>query len=108
MSSAVGFDGVEVPIFDASDPEHYARLGVLLDDLGLRRTVTTTIPDPAHDPCSESAAARQAGYDHLARVVDCCAALGAEVLMLMRYREALPDGSVTLTIRCDAAVQAGA
>ncbi|WP_088311024.1 sugar phosphate isomerase/epimerase family protein [Novosphingobium sp. B 225] len=75
-----GFDGVEVPIFDASDPGHYARLGKLLDDLGLARTVTTTIPDPAHDPTSTDRAARQAGHDHLARVVDCCAALGAEVL----------------------------
>lgn len=77
---ATGFDGVEVPIFDASDPSHYARLGAILDDLGLKRTVTTTIPDAAHSPTSEDAAERQAGFDHLARVVDCCEALGAEVL----------------------------
>lgn len=75
-----GFDGVEVPIFDASDPSHYARLGAILDDLGLKRTVTTTIPDEAHSPISADPAARQAGFEHLARVVDCCEALGAEVL----------------------------
>lgn len=75
-----GFDGVEVPIFDAADAGHYARLGTLLDDIGLQRTVTATIPDPAHDPTSADPADRQRGYDHLARVIDCCAALGAQVL----------------------------
>lgn len=75
-----GFDGVELPIFDASDPSHYARIGAILDDLGLMRTVTTTIPDEAHSPISANHGAREAGYEHLARVVDCCAALGAEVL----------------------------
>jgi D-psicose/D-tagatose/L-ribulose 3-epimerase len=75
-----GFDGVELPIFDASDPAHYAELGRLLDDLGLERTVTTTIPDAAHDPTSSDPAARQAGFDHLARVIECCAALNAQVL----------------------------
>lgn len=75
-----GFDGVEVPIFDATDPGHYARLGAVLDDLGLARTVTTTIPDEAHSPISADPVARQAGFDHLARVIDCCEALGAEVL----------------------------
>lgn len=75
-----GFDGVEVPIFDASSPDHYRRIGAMLDDLGLRRTVTTTIPDAAHSPIAPDPAARQAGFDHLSRVVDCAAALGAEVL----------------------------
>lgn len=75
-----GFDGVEVPIFDASSSAHYRHLGTILDDLDLDRTVTTTIPDPAHDPTAADPAARQAGFDHLARVVECCAALGAEVL----------------------------
>lgn len=75
-----GFDGVEVPMFDASDVGHYRALGTLLDDLGLQRTVTTTIPDEAHSPISADPKARQAGFDHLSRVIDCCAALGAEVL----------------------------
>lgn len=75
-----GFDGVEVPIFDASDPGHYRRLGALLDDLGLARTVTATIPDAAHNPLSEHRHERAAACGHLARVVDCCAELGAEVL----------------------------
>lgn len=75
-----GFDGVEVPIFDAADPAHYRRLGALLDDLGLKRTVTTVIPDAAHSPLSPDPAVRQAGFEHLDRVVECCEALGAEVL----------------------------
>lgn len=75
-----GFDGVEIPIFDASDPGHYAKLGAILDDLGLARTATTTIPDEAHSPISSDPATRQAGHDHLVRVIDCCAALGAELL----------------------------
>jgi D-psicose/D-tagatose/L-ribulose 3-epimerase len=32
-----GFDGVEVPLFEG-DPDHYARLGRVLDVLGLERT----------------------------------------------------------------------
>lgn len=75
-----GFDGVEIPIFDASFPRHYAELGALLDDLGLARTATTTIPDAAHSPLSPNPDDRTRGGDHLARVVDCCAALGAELL----------------------------
>lgn len=75
-----GFDGVEIPIFDASDPGHFRRLGTILDDLGLARTVTATIPDEAHSPISSDPAVRQAGFEHLSRVVECCEALQAEVL----------------------------
>ena len=76
-----GFDGVEVPVFDPSDVGHYAALGRVLDDLGLQRTAVALIPDEAHSPISADAAARQAGADHLSRVIDCCAALGAEALV---------------------------
>jgi D-psicose/D-tagatose/L-ribulose 3-epimerase len=78
---ATGFDGVEVPVFDPSDPEHYRRLGAKLDDLGLERTAVALIPDEAHSPISADAAARQGGIDHLRRVIDCCAALGAQALV---------------------------
>lgn len=77
---ATGFDGVEVPVFDVSDPAHYRRLGSLLDDIGLERTVVAIIPDPAHSPISPEAAHRQAAVDHLHRVIDCSAALGGTVL----------------------------
>lgn len=75
-----GFDGVEVPVFDASSPAHYRELGAMLDDLGLERTAITIIPDKAHSPLSPDPAVRSAGGDHLLRVIDCSAALGATVL----------------------------
>lgn len=77
---STGFDGVEIPIFDTSDAGHYRQLGRLLDEIGLERTVTCVIPDREHSPISADPAARQRGFEHLARVVDCCAALGGEVL----------------------------
>lgn len=75
-----GFDGVEVPLFDPSDPGHYRRLAAILDDVGLERTAVATIPDEAHSPISADPAIRQAGFDHLARVMDCTQALGADLL----------------------------
>jgi D-psicose/D-tagatose/L-ribulose 3-epimerase len=75
-----GFDGVEVPVFDPSDVAHYANLGSILRDLGLDCTAVTTIPNEAHSPISPDPAARQGGFDHLAQVIDCSAALGATVL----------------------------
>ena len=76
-----GFDGVEIPVFDPSDPSHFAALGGILDDLGLERTAVALIPDEAHSPISADAAARQGGVDHLNRVIDCCHALGAQALV---------------------------
>ena len=76
-----GFDGVEIPVFDPGDAGHYAGLGRMLDDLGLERTAVALIPDEAHSPISENAAARQAGIDHLNRVIDCCEAVGAQALV---------------------------
>ena len=71
-----GFDGVEIPIFDPSDVSRFARLGGVLDDLGLQRTSVSLIPDEAHSPISADASARQAGADHLSRVIDCCRSAG--------------------------------
>jgi D-psicose/D-tagatose/L-ribulose 3-epimerase len=75
-----GFDGVEVPLFDVSDAAHYRNLGALLDDIGLERTAVAIIPDEAHSPVSPQPAHRQGAIDHLRRVIDCGAALGAQVL----------------------------
>ncbi|MBU6268659.1 MAG: sugar phosphate isomerase/epimerase [Sphingomonadales bacterium] len=77
---ATGFDGVEVPVFDAGDVGHYRWLGAVLDDLGLERTFVALIPDEAHSPISPDAAHREAGFDHLRRVVDCAHALGGTVM----------------------------
>jgi D-psicose/D-tagatose/L-ribulose 3-epimerase len=78
---ATGFDGVEIPIFDPSDVSHFRWLAGVLDDLGLERTSVALIPDEAHSPLSPDAAARAAGVDHLGRVIDCGAALGAQALV---------------------------
>ena len=75
-----GFDGVEVPVFDVSDPSHYSWLGAVLDDIGLERTVVAIIPDEAHSPISPDAEARQGAVDHLQRVVDCSHKLGGQVI----------------------------
>jgi D-psicose/D-tagatose/L-ribulose 3-epimerase len=81
-----GFDGVEVPIFDTGDPGHYRILGGLLDALGLQRTASAVIPDSAHNPLSADAAHRRGAVEHLTRVIDCAAALGASMLVGPYYQ----------------------
>ncbi|MCA8977580.1 MAG: sugar phosphate isomerase/epimerase [Planctomycetes bacterium] len=73
-----GFDGVEVPLFEG-DPDHYARLGALLDRLGLQRTCSTGL-GPEHDPIAADAGVRAAAVERLCWAVDCAQALGADVL----------------------------
>jgi len=75
---AIGYDGVEVPIFDL-DTDAWARWGQRLDDLGLERTANTVIA-PEHDPVSADPQVREAAYDHMRAVVDCCAAVGSPLL----------------------------
>jgi D-psicose/D-tagatose/L-ribulose 3-epimerase len=74
----IGYDGVEVPIFDL-DPEKWARWGRRLDDLGLERTANTVIA-PEHNPVSADPRVREAAYRHMEAVIDCCVAVGAPVL----------------------------
>lgn len=81
-----GFDGVEIPVFDASDVSHYAKLGAIMDGIGLQRTAVALIPDEAHSPLSDNAAHRQAAVDHLNCVIDCCSAMGAEMLVGPYYQ----------------------
>lgn len=77
---AVGYDGVEVPIFDTSDPGHFDKIGRTLRDLGLACTAVTVIPDEAHNPLSAEAAHRKGAVEHLKQVLDCAQAAGAETL----------------------------
>ncbi|MEZ5305045.1 MAG: sugar phosphate isomerase/epimerase [Verrucomicrobiales bacterium] len=77
---AVGYDGVEVPIFDTSDPEHFKKMGQVLKDNGLECTAVTVCPDEAHSAISPDAASRQGAVDHIKRVMDCGANIGAQVL----------------------------
>lgn len=75
---AAGYDGVEVPIF-GGDPDHYARLGELLDRLGLERTAVSAMGDPAMNLIGDRTA-RNAGIAFMKKAIDCAAALGADRL----------------------------
>ncbi len=74
----IGYDGVEVPIFDL-DIAKWKKWAKRLDDLGLERTANTVIA-PEHNPISADPAVRKAAEDHLKGVVDCCAAVGSSIL----------------------------
>ena len=73
---ATGYDGVEIPVFDGT-PDDYAKIGSLLDDIGLERTAISIIPTTDKNPLSSDASHRQAAVDHLKWLADCTAALGA-------------------------------
>ena len=73
-----GFDGVEVPIFDAN-PDKYAALGLWLDDLGLERTAVTC-RGPDDNPISPDAKVRAAGVAKNKAVLECCQAAGMKLL----------------------------
>jgi D-psicose/D-tagatose/L-ribulose 3-epimerase len=74
-----GYDGVEIPVFEG-DPDHYARLGEMLDEIGLARTVVAIMPSSDKNPLSGDAAARKAALDHAKWFIDCSAALGASII----------------------------
>ena len=74
----MGFDGIEVPIFDAN-PEKFAALGRRLDDLGLERTAIT-VRNAEDDPISEDASVRQAALSTTKRALDCCEAVSSPIL----------------------------
>jgi D-psicose/D-tagatose/L-ribulose 3-epimerase len=73
-----GYDGVEIPMFEG-DPEHYARLGALLDKIGLERTVVSVL-GPGNNPLAADKAQQQAALARAKWAIDCCAALGAPIL----------------------------
>lgn len=74
----MGYDGVEIPIFDAN-PDKYAALGLALDDLGLERTAVTC-RGADDNPISPDAKARAAGVAQTKAVLDCCQAAGMPIL----------------------------
>ena len=71
----IGYDGVELPIFEMHESK-FANLGRKLNDLDLQRTAVTVSTDAAN-PISPDAAIRQAGLDNLKKAIDCCHASGA-------------------------------
>src|ERR1700726_2539237 len=74
----IGYDGVEVPIFDL-DQAKWALWARRLDDLGLQRTANTVIA-AEHNPLSPDPAVREAAYQHMRQVIDCCAMVGSSLL----------------------------
>ena len=87
----IGFDVVEVPVFDLDNADNYAKWNKRLDELGLART-GTAIRGPEENMISADAAVRRAGIDANKRNLDCCAALGCE-LMAGPFHSALGEFS---------------
>jgi len=75
----MGYDGVEIPIFDLNQ-EPYRALGAQCDELGLGRTAVTVCSAEAN-PASPDAAIREAGLSYLKETIDICDALGATHLV---------------------------
>jgi D-psicose/D-tagatose/L-ribulose 3-epimerase len=75
----IGYDAVEIPIFEAN-VEKYALWGKRLDDLGLARSAVT-IRLPGNNPISPDGAERSAGVAATKVALDCAAAAGCEVLV---------------------------
>ena len=76
---AIGFDSVEVPIFEVGDRKPYERLGKRLKDLGLGATAVTVM-GPETNPISPDPSIRKAAVDYLERVLDMGSAFGCEIL----------------------------
>jgi D-psicose/D-tagatose/L-ribulose 3-epimerase len=74
----IGFDGVEVPIFDL-DLKKWSLWAKRLDDLGLERTANTVIA-PEHNPVSADPKIRKAAYERMKAIVDCCATVGSSII----------------------------
>lgn len=77
---AIGFDGVEIPIFNGADTKPYERLGKKLKELSLGATAVTVM-SPQANPISPDADVRKAAVEYLDGVLACCAAAGVETLV---------------------------
>src|SRR3954451_11952341 len=75
----LGFDGVEIPVFNVEDRAPYERLGKRLQSLGLGATAVTGM-SPDATPISPDPAVRKAAVAYLDKVLDRCAAFGCEKL----------------------------
>ncbi len=75
----MGFDGIEIPVFDPQ-PDKYAALGRRLDAVGLERTAVTVAGREAN-PISPDPANRKRAVENLKKVLDCCQSGGMEILV---------------------------
>jgi D-psicose/D-tagatose/L-ribulose 3-epimerase len=71
-----GYDGVEIPIFEG-DPDHFAKLGRHMEQLGLQPSGISIIPGVEMNPIGPDAAQRAAALKHIEWIIECTAALGA-------------------------------
>jgi D-psicose/D-tagatose/L-ribulose 3-epimerase len=71
-----GYDGVEVPIFEGV-PDHFAKLGRHMEQLGLQPSGISIIPGVEMNPIGPDAAQRAAALKHIEWIIECTAALGA-------------------------------
>ena len=78
MLTEAGYEGVEIPIFDA-EVEKYERLGRRLEDLGLA-ALGVTARSEYDSPISTDPDVRARGLDATRAAIDACAALGAPLL----------------------------
>ncbi len=76
---AIGFDAVEIPIFNTEDQKGYERLGQRLKALGLGAT-GVTVMGPETNPISADAKIRDAAVAYIDRVLECGQAFGCEIL----------------------------
>ena len=76
---ALGFDAVEIPIFETSDLTPYQRLGKRLQSLGLGATAVTVM-GPLSNPISSDRKVRDAAVEHLDRAMECGQQFGCEIL----------------------------
>ncbi len=74
----LGYDGVELPIFEG-EVAHYHELGRVLRDKGLRSTFVTIVNEDTN-PVSADARVREKARDRLRWAIDCGHAIGAEVM----------------------------
>jgi D-psicose/D-tagatose/L-ribulose 3-epimerase len=74
-----GYDGVELPIFEG-EPGHFAKVGQVLRDEGLRCTAVTVLPDETQSAVHHDPASRRGAVNRLTWALDCLKAAGGEVL----------------------------
>ena len=75
----IGFDAVELPIFEI-DVDKYAKWGKRLDDAGFARTAVT-VRGVEDNPMSCDAKIRRKGVAANCAALDCCQAAGGEALV---------------------------
>jgi D-psicose/D-tagatose/L-ribulose 3-epimerase len=75
---ALGYDGVEVPVFDGP-VSHYEALGRRLKALGLGASIVAIVGEDSN-PMSSDAAVRRKARDRQHWSIDCAHALGADVM----------------------------